>query len=113
MIRQQIDILQEAIENHSRGDFMAVIDQDYRDRLNPDRKALQRMLQGFFFRYKDISVLVSHSAISIQAIRAEAVSQVVISGGQGIIPDNARHYQVTSCWKKISGEWLLNCLEWE
>ena len=92
---------------------MDIIDEQYQDRLNSDRKSLQRMLLGFFLRYKDISVYVSATEINIQQIRADAQSQVIVTGGKNLIPENARHYQVHSCWKKISDEWLLSCLEWE
>ena len=113
MIQSQIEVLQDAIETHDRGQFMDVIDAQYRDQLNNDRKSLQRMLMAFFFRFKDISVYVSATQIDIQQIRADARSQVLLTGGKHLIPDNARHYQVHSCWKKVSDEWLLSCLEWE
>jgi hypothetical protein len=113
LIQEQIEILQKAIETHDRSMFMDVIDEQYQDSLNSDRKALQRMLLGFFLRYKDISVYVSATQIDIQQIRADGDSQVVITGGKHLIPESARHYQVHSCWKKVSDEWLLSCLEWE
>lgn len=113
LIQAQIQILQDAIETHDRGLFMDVIDAQYRDQLNNDRQSLQRMLMGFFFRYKDISVYVSATQISVQQIRADAQSQVVVTGGRNLLPEKARHYQVHSCWKKVSDEWLLSCLEWE
>ena len=113
LIQAQIETLQGAIESHERGKFMAVIDEQYQDQLNNDRQSLQRMLMGFFFRYKDISVYVSATKISIQQIRADAQSQVVVTGGKNLLPESARHYQVHSCWKKVSDEWLLSCLEWE
>lgn len=113
LIQEQIKILQEAIETHDRGQFMAIIDTDYSDQINSDRNSLQRMLLGFFLRYKDISVYASATQITIQQIRADARSQVIVTGGKHLIPDNARHYQVHSCWKKVSGEWMLSCLEWQ
>lgn len=113
MIQEQIERLQEAIETHDRGQFMAIIDSEYHDQLDNNRKSLQRMLLGFFLRYKDISVYVSASRFEVSQIRAEVQSQVVVTGGKGLIPENARHYQVTSCWKKISDEWLLSCLQWQ
>ncbi|MCU7800700.1 MAG: hypothetical protein KZQ70_11265 [gamma proteobacterium symbiont of Lucinoma myriamae] len=113
LIQEQITLLQEAIETHDRGNFMDIIDLEYSDQVNSDRQSLQRMLLGFFLRYKDISVYVSATQINIQHIRADAQSQVVVTGGKHLIPDNARHYQVHSCWKKVSGEWLLSCLEWQ
>ncbi len=113
LIQEQINILQDAIEAHDRGKFMAVVDEQYHDQLNSDRQSLQRLLMGFFLRYKDISVYVSATEINIQQIRADAQSQVIVTGGKNLIPENARHYQVHSCWKKISDEWLLSCLEWE
>ena len=112
-IKAQIQLLQQAIENHSRSDFMSVIGEQYYDRLNSDRKSLQRMLIGYFLRYKDISVFVSATQVELIQTRAEAKSQVVITGGKGLIPEDARHYEVKSCWKKDSGEWFLTCLEWE
>lgn len=113
MIQEQIKVLQDAIETHDRRKFMAVIDSQYYDRLNSDPKSLQRMLIGFFLRYKDISVYVSESSIEIMHVRAEVKSQIVLTGGKGLLPERARHYQVSSCWKKVSDEWLLSCLEWE
>ena len=113
LIQEQITRLQEAIETHDRGKFMAIIDSEYSDQINSVRQSLQRMLLAFFLRYKDISVYVSATQINIQQIRADARSQVVLTGGKHLIPDNARHYQVHSCWKKVSDEWLLSCLEWQ
>ena len=113
MIQEQIKILQEAIETHDRGKFMAVIDTEYYDQLNSDRKSLQRMLLGFFLRYKDISVYVSASQVAVMQVRAEVQSQILVTGGKGLLPESARHYQVTSCWKKVADDWLLSCLEWE
>lgn len=112
-IQEKMAQLQEAIEKKDRSGFMAEIDEQYQDQLGNNRKALQRMLMGFFLRYKDISIFVSGSEIEVTQIRAEGRSQVVVTGGEGIIPDNARHYQVYSCWNKQGGEWLLSCLEWE
>ena len=113
MIQEQIKILQEAIETHDRGKFMAVIDTEYYDQLNSDRKSLQRMLLGFFLRYKDISVYVSANQVAVMQVRAEVQSQILVTGGKGLLPESARHYQVTSCWKKVADDWLLSCLEWE
>ncbi len=112
-IREQIALLQTAIESHDRGMFMDIVDEHYQDQLDNDKKSLQRMLMGFFLRYKDISVYASNTQVELQGIRADADSQVLITGGKNVIPESARHYQVHSCWKKISGEWLLSCLEWE
>ncbi|MCW8930231.1 MAG: hypothetical protein OQL19_08355 [Gammaproteobacteria bacterium] len=113
LIQEQIEVLQTAIETHDRGLFMGVIDKEYRDQLNNTPKTLQRMLMGFFLRYKELSVYVSATQINVQQIRADADSQVVVTGGKNLIPENARHYKVHSCWKKISGDWFLSCLEWE
>ena len=113
MIEAKISQLQQAIENHAQSDFMEVIDEHYTDQLNNDRKNLQRMLLGFFLRYKDISVFASGHQIEVNQLRADVQSQVVVTGGEHLIPDSARHYRVHSCWKKVSGEWLLSCLKWQ
>lgn len=113
LIQEQITRLQEAIETQDRRQFMAIIDSEYSDQINSDRQSLQRMLLVFFLRYKNISVYVSATQINIQKIRADARSQVILTGGKHLIPDNARHYQLHSCWKKVSDEWFLSCLEWQ
>lgn len=113
MIMAQIEILQTAIEEHDRSDFMALIDEQYQDQMNNTRSSLQRLLMIYFYRFKDISVYISATQINVQSIRADAHSQVVITGGKNLIPERARHAQVHSCWKKVSGEWLLSCLEWQ
>ena len=113
IIREQIENLQIAIEQHDRSQFMAIIDSEYYDKLNSDPQSLQRMLLGFFLRYKDISIFASAHQFKMMQIRAEVQSQVVITGGKGLLPERARHYKVKSCWKKDSDEWLLSCLDWE
>lgn len=113
LIREQIDSLQTAIEARDRGSFMAVIDDSYQDPLNSDRKSLQRMLMGYFLRYQDISVYATGHQIELTPLSAEVKSQVVVTGGKGLLPEDARHYQVVSCWNKSDEEWLLSCLEWQ
>jgi hypothetical protein len=113
LIQLKIDQLQNAIEKHHRGDFMAIIDRSYHDQMNHDRHSLQRFLMGFFLRYKDISVYISATKINNKGIRAIAESQIVLTGGETLIPESARHYQVYSCWSKVEEEWLLTCLEWQ
>jgi hypothetical protein len=117
LIQEQIVLLQAAIEAHDYRQFMSIVDQDYYDMAygskNNDRQALQRILLALFLRYKDISVFVSNTQIRVMQTRADAQSQIVLTGGKGLIPDSARHYNVQSCWKKVSGDWLLSCLEWQ
>ncbi len=113
VIIERISLLQKAIETHNSSQFMAIIDSQYYDQINTDRQALQAMLMVFFLRYKDISVFVNATTINIQGIRADAQSQLLLTGGKSIIPENARHYRVHSCWKKVSQQWLLSCLNWQ
>ena len=113
VIIERISLLQKAIETHNSSQFMAIIDSQYYDQINTDRQALHAMLMVFFLRYKDISVFVNATTINIQGIRADAQSQLLLTGGKSIIPENARHYRVHSCWKKVSQQWLLSCLNWQ
>ena len=113
LILEQISILESSIEQHNHSDFMDIVASNYHDPINNNKKSLQAMLLVYFLRFKDISVLLSNTTVEIHSIRTDAHSQVIITGGQGLIPDTARHYKVHSCWKKEADVWLLSCLEWQ
>jgi len=78
LIQEQIDVLQKAIETHDRNRFMDVIDEQYQDQLNNNQKTLQRMLMGFFLRYKDISVYASSNPVLLNALKNHQWQEVFV-----------------------------------
>jgi len=113
-IKNQLQAGVIAIESRNSGDALDIVSETFTDQDNNTRKDLHRILMGYFLRYKDIGVFYTNTAIEIKSPGyAEATFNVVLTGGEHLIPDDARHYDVHSCWRNISGEWLLSCLRWE
>lgn len=81
-----------------------------------DKRGAQRMLAGYFLRYKNIGVVVT--AITVEPLahdpeQAWSEATVVLTGTEGLIPETGRAYSVRGLWQYRDGAWRLAQLGWE
>ncbi|KAA3651319.1 MAG: hypothetical protein DWQ11_14310 [Proteobacteria bacterium] len=81
-----------------------------------DKAGVQRLLAGYFLRYKNIGVVVT--GVSIEPLshtpdQAWSSASVVLTGADGLIPEAGRIYQVRGLWLREGGAWRLRELQWE
>ncbi len=81
-----------------------------------DKKSIRQLMFVYFRRYPDLNILASNIDVQVNPVdpnRAQVTAMVATSGGEGLIPDSARLFQVTSVWQIEGGDWKLSTLSWE
>lgn len=103
------------IEAGERRDFMAHVAKEFQgqggeftyDRLND-------LLLFQLRRHKRVQVQLLPVSVSPAGIdEAEARFRVLLTGGEGFLPDSGQLYQVDSLWSQQDGDWMLQSAHWK
>lgn len=112
-----VDRLQTALEAKNTGDVLDMLHADfYAQQHGDNREWAKRTMTLIFLRYKNINIVALKKQNSLDAARpgyARTEAEVALTGAEGLIPDAARHYQVTMQWRQVDGKWMLHRLLWE
>ncbi len=112
-----VNQLQEALEAKSTNDVLAMLHPDfYAQQPGDNREWAKRTMMATFLRYKNVKVVALKKENALDASvpdTARTQAEVMLAGAEGLIPDSARHYQVTMQWRSVKGEWKLHRLVWE
>ena len=71
------------------------------------------MARLYFLRFRQIGLLAGPLTVEMSAGRARVAFNAVLSGGQGLLPDQAQAYQVDSSWRLDGGDWRMIALQWQ
>lgn len=116
-LNQRVDALALAVEERQVGDIMALLAPEIRGPRDIDKRALRQMLFIQFRRHQQISLTVASRDwrfIDTEQGEAELFAVVLVFGGQGWLPDEARSYGVSSRWRKAKdGDWYLYRVDWD
>ena len=105
-------------ENLSNKRSSAVTEQSHQDfsaQQGMDKKAAQQQMILAFMRFKNINILVVNRSCQLDNSyrdRGHCSAQVAISGAQGLIPERADYYKVSSQWQLNGTDWQLIQLHW-
>jgi hypothetical protein len=115
-IRANIAQIETAVEQRDAGEVTGFLADAFLANGQMDRRALHRMMAGYFLRFKNIRVLVSAVEIEINPydpVRASMSARVAVLGLDGLLPEDGNVYQVTGEWRFDRGDWLLYSFDWE
>lgn len=90
--------------------------QDFSAQQGMDKKAAQQYMRLLFMRFKNVNILVINRTCQLDNSyrdRGHCSAQVAISGAQGLIPERADYYTVTSQWQHNGDDWQLFKLDWD
>ncbi|MDR1350538.1 MAG: hypothetical protein LBJ59_07160 [Zoogloeaceae bacterium] len=109
--------LQSALEEKDARRVLSLLSEDFATAAPENgREWARRTMLLMFTRYQNIRVMVLSSESRIDAQmpdRASSTAKVALIGAEGLIPDNARQFQVRMGWVKDGKDWKLTRLEWE
>ena len=113
-LRQQLQAIQEGIEEKQPGDVVELIAEEFATAKGQDKRWIQRTLTLQMLRKEKINILLSQINVSIHDPKnASATFNAVVTGGQGLIPDEGAIYRVTTNWRIYDNEWQLIYAEWD
>lgn len=112
-LRERIDLLQRDI-NARRADAIAdVLAEDFVGNDGMDRRQARRTAAALFLRYRKVGARFGPLRVEMRGDgRATVRFTAVLTGGEGILPDEGQLYEVTSGWRLDDGDWRLVSAEW-
>jgi len=108
--------LEESIKNKQASSVMQQVHDEFIAQKYYGPQEIRQQMLGLFMRYKNINILVVNRVCQLDKgfyDRGRCTAQVGITGAQGLIPERAEHYQVTSLWQLANKEWQLLQLDWQ
>jgi hypothetical protein len=113
-LRQQLQVMQKALEKKSPDVFLDNVADDYSDKQGGDIQSLKKLLLFHMIQNQKIGVYLANIQVTVTGQTAELTMQAGLTGGsERLLPDRARLYRVITRWRQASGDWLLYYAEWE
>ena len=108
--------LQDNLEARKASAVLAQLDDQFRAQDDLNREWAQRTMTLLFLRYANVKVvaLTRTSRIDPKARHvAFTEAQVLLTGAQGLVPEQAAPYNVKLQWRLDGKQWKLFALEWQ
>ena len=112
-IRQGVELLAKAIEQHERDTIMQRLDEDFRTREGLLPQDINRMLFVQFRQNKQIQVFLFDLDVNVMSSTADVQLEALLLGSSQWLPERGRRYRVQMRWNKRDGEWLLLRMDWQ
>jgi hypothetical protein len=106
--------LQENLEAKRRDAVLEQLSPDFQARSELDREWAKRTMTLLFLQNANVKVvaLAQKSRVTGET-SGETDAQVVLAGGQGLVPERASPYAVKLHWRRDGRQWRLARLEWD
>ncbi len=113
-LRNAVGTMSVAAENHNADGILAYIDNSYRG-TGGNRAGVANLLQRHFSYNKSINLIISDIEINIAEDKqsARVNVRVLMTGGQGKLPERGRLSAIRSHWKKFNDEWRVVDANWQ
>ena len=108
--------LQDRLEAKDAGAVMDLLDEQFRAQDDLNREWARRTMALLFLRHANVKVvaLTRSNRIDPNARHvAFTEAQVLLTGAQGLLPEQAAPYAVTLQWRHDGKRWRLFSLTWQ
>ena len=114
-IRNAIVSMQEALEQHNPGDFMAFVADDFTGADGSmDRDALHNLLRAQVLANASIGIASGPIDIELHGDRATVRMTATFTGGSARwLPERGSVYTLTSGWRRSGDDWQCFNAQWE
>jgi hypothetical protein len=112
-LRQRLEQLAEAIEQHDRQTIVQQLTGDFRTTQGLLPQDINRMLFVQFRQNKQIQVFLNDIDVELMPVTADVELEVLLLGSSQWLPERGQRYQVRMRWQKQEEEWRLARLDWQ
>ncbi|MCW8964986.1 MAG: hypothetical protein OQL16_14410 [Gammaproteobacteria bacterium] len=115
-IRNNMQIIQTAIEEKDRSEVLSYLTEDFTGNQHINKEEAGKMLIAKFLLHNKITITVLKTEITPHPgynFVANGKHSVVVTGADRLVPDSARVYEVKSHWELKDDDWMLARLTWE
>lgn len=112
-LRQVLEQMAEAIEQHDRQTIMQQLAVDFRTTQGLLPQDINRMLFIQFRENKQIQVFLYDIDVRLMPVTADVELETLLLGSSQWLPERGRRYQVQMRWQKQEEEWRLVRVDWQ
>jgi hypothetical protein len=108
--------LQDNLEAKNTGAVIDQLDTGFQAQDALDREWARKTMTMTFLRHASVKVIAvtRQSSIDPSAPKSGLTqAQVLVTGGQGLIPERAEPYSVRLEWRLVSDDWKLSRMTWQ
>ena len=113
IIIQNLEHLESGIEEKDPDQVLDPLHPNFGTRSGHDRLWIKRTLAFYMLKHTNIEIVASALAIEMEADVAHARFNALVTGGEGLIPQQGAVYQVHTEWRLEGTDWLLVFADWE
>lgn len=111
-IRNNVQVMRQAIQDHDRHAFMKHIAPRYRGQDHGNRPSLENFLIKQLNKNKNIYIYLADIDIEIKDNIAKVILFAGTAGGPDQIPERGQLYKVQTTWRQYSGHWQVTNARW-
>jgi hypothetical protein len=114
-LRNTIERMARAIEQHEPGDFLDALADDFtRDSGAFGKQEARRLLAGVLLRNEKIVLSAVVTDLQLSGDRARVTLRVIATGARagGLIPERGQTWEFDSAWRRVDGRWQVFNAEW-
>jgi hypothetical protein len=109
-----VQTLQDNLEAKRAGGVLEQLASDFQAQSEFDREWAKRTMTVLFLQNANVKVVaLTRSSRITGETSGETDAQVVLAGGQGLLPERASPYSVKLQWRREDRRWRLARLDWE
>ena len=113
IISQNIDAIATGIEKKDPDSVLKHFSEHFSTASGQDKQWVKRFMLLQMMRQQTIHVVLTNIHIEARDdYITEASFNVLLTGGQGLIPQDGAIYQVETQWRLQNDDWLLNYASW-
>lgn len=100
-------------QEHKVASFLEWVAEDFSGHPVATKKEVRSLLTFYFFRHKDINVVVTHKDITLHGVQAKVSIQAFTTGSKGLMLERAEYFRITAIFEKRDSEWWITRANWE
>ena len=115
-LEKAVQQLQDNLEAKKTSAVLEQLDIAFRAQRELDRDWAKRTMTLMFLQHQNLRIVAVSRSSRIDAqtpTTGLTDAQVLLTGAQGLVPDQAAPYSVKLQWRLVGKEWKLAKLEWE
>ena len=113
-VREQLEVLQAAIDGRDAGDVQALLADDFVGNQGMDRRGARQLAVAVFLQHRDVGARIGPVAVELRGEdEATATFSVLATGGSGgFLPETGQVFDVETGWRLVDREWRLLNARW-
>lgn len=117
IIIANITALEEGIEQKDPDQVLELIHENFGTRAGTDKLWIKRTMAFYMLKHPNIEIVTSNLQIDLepeqQPHTAHAHFSALVTGGEGLIPEQGALYQIETEWRLQGDQWQLVYADWQ